>query len=256
MGRIADDAKTTARIWTLDIERAPGTTAIFDQRTRGFIHVDQWLTLPSLLCFAAKEYRTRTVEFHAAWDDYDAMVRRSWDIYDDADIMVTFYGTGFDHKHLRWAWKQAGLPQPRPWKDVDLYRVGRKQFLLESGSLNYMCRALGIPGKRGKYDAAEALACLQGDMKARRDMERYNKGDVIATERCYDELRTWIPNHPHISSDLAADRTCNRCGSKRLTPCGEYLAKVLTYAQYRCDHCGGISKAGMVRRVARTQGVA
>jgi predicted RNA-binding Zn-ribbon protein involved in translation (DUF1610 family) len=97
---------------------------------------------------------------------------------------------------------------------------------------------------------------MDGDPKARRDMERYNKGDARITEAAVDAMRVWIPNHPHISSDLAADRTCNRCGSKRLTPCGEYLAKVLTYAQYRCDNCGGISKAGMVRRVARTQGVA
>lgn len=65
------------KILIVDMERLCGLARLWDQKVN-FIPYTNFVRLPSTLCFAAKFYGTRTVEFHAAWDDYDAMVLRSW----------------------------------------------------------------------------------------------------------------------------------------------------------------------------------
>ena len=240
-----EPVKTTARILTIDIERLPGHTRLFDQRVRGgFIGINNWTKLPSLLCFAAKWYDTRSVEFAATWDSYDDMVLRSWQLYDEADIVVTYNGRRFDNKHLRGAWLLAGLTPPRPWKDVDLF-VSGAQFGFESRSLDHLCRRLGVQGKTGHYNMDEAEAAADGDVKAQRSLKRYNIGDVRATERVYDALRPWLTNHPHLGlyEDIDDAKCCNKCGSSDIVQDGYTYTALTKYALFRCQSCGGLVRA-------------
>ena len=259
MGALADEvakAFPTQRILIIDIERLPGSVPIFDQRTSGFIPVYRWTRLPSLLCFAAKWHGTRKIEFHAVWDDPAVMVQRSWELYNEADIVVTYNGVKFDNKHLKSEWLLAGLPPVRPFKNVDLFAVNKAHFGFESKSLQHLCDRLGLPGKSGHYDPAVAERCVNGDVKAQALMARYNRGDVRITEAAYDRLLPWIHNHPHVGTSAADQLMCNKCGSTDLEPQPvPYRANVIEYAQYRCRKCGGMMRAGHIRRVARTVGV-
>ncbi len=247
----------TARILIIDIERLPGLVPIFDQRTSGFIPVYKWTRLPSLLCFSAKWYGTRSYEFRSVWADGESgMVEAAWRLYDEADIVVTYNGIRFDNKHLKSEWLLAGMPPPRPWKNVDLFAVNKTNFGFESKSLQHLCDRLGLPGKSGHYDPAEAERCIEGDLAAQKRMERYNRGDVRITEAAYDALRPWITQHPHMSTDKGEKLRCNRCASDDLTiQPTDYRAVVLDYALYRCNNCGGNVRAGHTRRIARTRGV-
>jgi DNA-directed RNA polymerase subunit RPC12/RpoP len=249
-------AANTARILYVDIERLPGMVPIFDQKTSGFIPVSRWTRLPSLLCFAAKWKGTRKVEFAATWDGHEAMVQKSWDLYDQADIVVTFNGKRFDNPHLRGAWLLAGLPPPRPWKDVDLFQVSKK-YGFESRSLAHLCHMLGIQGKSGHYDPAVAERCIEGDPKAQREMQTYNTRDARINEEVHVRLLGDIHNHPHVSTSAADEIRCNRCGGDDFDPLPTpYRAVVLEYPMYRCKNCGGIVKTThSSRRIARTQGV-
>ena len=258
MAALADavSAANTARILVIDIERLPGMVPIFDQRTSGFIPVYKWTRLPSLLCFAAKWHGQRRIDFRSVWDDPAGMVQASWDLYDQADIVVTYNGIKFDNKHLRSEWLLAGLPPPRPWKNVDLFAVNKAKFGFESKSLQHLCDRLGLPGKSGHYDPAVAERCVNGDPKAQALMARYNRGDVRITEAAYDRMLPWIHNHPHVSTSAVDELRCNKCGTADVTALPTpYRAVVIEYAQYRCNKCGGVFRAGHVRRVARTMGV-
>lgn len=248
-----DKRLTERKIVTIDIERAAGLAHIFDQKTSGFIPASRWVRQPRTLCFAARWYGGKT-EFHAAWDDYDAMIRRAWEIYDQADIVVTYNGIRFDNRVLKSDWAALSMTPPATWKNVDLYAVNRATFGYSSNSLAHLCQQLGLPGKSGHYDPFMADACMAGDTKAQATMRRYNIGDVKITEQCYDALRPWIANHPHVTTDRDK-ATCNACGSDRLERAGTYLAQVMEYAQYRCSDCGALVRAAHVRRVARTRGV-
>lgn len=238
-----DKKLSTRKIVTIDFERRAGLTHIFDQRTHGFISATRWIRLPSTLCFAAQWYGGK-MEFHAAWDDYDAMIQRAWEIYDEADAVITYNGKRADNRWIRDDWLVAGMAPPRPWKDIDLYQVNKSLFGFDSASLDHLCRRLGLQTKSGHYDPNRADACMDGDEKAQRIMTRYCKGDVRITEQAYQALLPWISQHPVVKPTAGDAMYCDRCGSDDLTATpGDYTAEVLTFALYRCGNCRGLVRA-------------
>lgn len=228
-------------VLVVDIERWPGLTPIFDQRTRGFIPVTQWQSLPGLLCLAAKWRGARTTEFLSWWDDPDYMVERSWELYDQAEVVVTYNGIGFDNRHLRTAWLLAGLPEPRPWHDVDLFRVNKSKLGLESRSLNHLCHTLGLDVKSGHYDPAMAFRCLEGSETDQRKMRRYNVGDVKITEQALEAMVHMLPSTVHRFI----------CPEPELEENGVYRAPVRDYRLYRCGSCGANVKGAWIRSGSR-----
>lgn len=226
------------RILIIDIERLPGLVPIFDQRTQGFIPVYKWTRLPTLLCFAAKWHGTRRTMFHAVWDNPDIMVQAAWDLYNEADIVVTYNGRRFDNKHLRSEWVVAGLTPPSPWKDVDLFAVNKAAFGFESKSLQHLCERLGLPGKSGHYDAGMAEQCVSGDVKAQRTMRRYNVGDVTITGLAYDRLKVWAPNHPNMNLYVNDTDACPTCASRNVIRRGKANTNTRAYPRFSCNDCG------------------
>jgi hypothetical protein len=240
-----------AKILVVDMERLCGLARVWDQRT-DFVPATNFVRLPSTLCFAAKWHGRPTVEFHAAWDDHGAMVKRSWELYDEAEIVVTYNGKRFDNPHFAGDWLLAGLPPPRPWKDVDLYQSNR--FGLTSRSLNHLCQQLGLDTKSGKYSFDMAEACMDGDEQARKTMRKYNVGDVRITEQAYDRLRGYLPNHPHIGKIDTEVKRCNQCSSTNLERNGLTRAVVIDYVLWRCLDCGANVKGTRHSRSAVTRG--
>lgn len=242
-----------SKILTLDIERLAGTAYAFDPKTR-YIGASNWITPPRTVCWAARWYGQKRPMFEAEWIDRDRMVQRSWDLYDQADIVVTFNGIRFDNKHLRSLWFEAGLPQPRPWKDVDLFAISARQMGFEFKSLDFLTRRLGRPGKQLHYNVWQTQAACNGDKAAQRELRTYNCGDIELTEWLYDRFRGWIPSHPFIGT--GDERRCNQCNSENLTlQPNRYRAVLVDYSLFRCDDCGGLLRGSWEARVARVRGV-
>lgn len=249
--------KASARILTIDIERLPGIAYAWEPKTR-YIAPRNFIEWPRLLCFAARWYGDKRMLFEAEWKDggREQMVKRAWELYDEADIIVTYNGRRFDNKHLKTDWLDAGFPPPRPWKDVDLYSVVSRHFGYESKSLDTVTRRLGRPGKESFYSITGSMAAAEGDKAAQRKLKTYNAGDVELTEWLYDRLRGWIHNHPHIGA-ASGDPKCNQCGSVEVekTPT-QYRAVLIDYVMYRCADCGGLSRGAWHARGSVNHGVA
>lgn len=246
-------ASRAAKILIIDIERLAGKAYAFDPKTH-YISAGNWIEWPRTVCYAARWYGEKDYIFESEWDDKDSMIRKSWELYDEADIVVTFNGIRFDDKHLRTLWLENGYPPPRPWKSVDLFAIV-KQFGFESKSLDSVTKRLGRPGKLSRYDVWETQAAVNGDKEAQESLKVYNVGDIELTEWLYDRLRGWIPNHPFMGVN-GEDKVCNQCGSDdlKLQPT-RYRAVVVDYALYRCNHCGANIRAGWHARAAGTRGV-
>ncbi len=90
--------KAAARILTIDIERLPGTAYVWEPKTR-YVAPRNFLEWPRLLCFAARWYGDKRVVFEAEWrkGGREQMVKRAWELYDEADIVVTYNGRRFDN---------------------------------------------------------------------------------------------------------------------------------------------------------------
>lgn len=265
-----------AVITILDIERFPGA---FTAQKAGLtisgefwdlsqykryglgrrIQPDEVTRWPRTICMAWKRYGRRKVEFAAEWSEpnYESFVGRLWEVIDQSDVIIGHNIRAFDHKHLRSMFALHGMMEPTPCKIVDTLLTARREFGLESNTLDSLCQRFGIPAKTDKYDIEVARAALDGDVKMQRKLERYNKGDIAASEGLADVLRPWDRTHPIIGT-FGDDKACVHCGSQdlHLLEGKRQRAVVLDYALFRCESCGGLNKpTHAVARAANMRGV-
>lgn len=251
---------TKPNVLTLDIERLPGSFTADFWDLNAFknrrIHPDLVTEWPRTICVAWRWYGTKRVEFASEWDDgREAMLRRVWEAYDRADVLYGHNVDRFDTRHLNTEWRDLGMSAPSPFKILDTLKEARKTFGDESKTLAALTQRLGIDTKTDKYEVEVARAALAGDKAAQRKLQRYNEGDIVASEALVDRLRGWIPSHPHNLTGTIDDRpTCNQCWGDNLEPNGIKLAQQISYRLYRCRDCGANVQGTRHARAAVTRG--
>lgn len=239
-------------IWTVDIETRPSEVYAWGLRDQN-IGINQIIRPGGLLMFAAQKHGSKVVEAHTDWDGYEDMVRRSHEIYDAADYIVTFNGARFDNKHLRSCWAELGLTPPSPWRDIDLFRTVGK-FNWPSRKLAFVCERLGVDHKTdpGGFETWDHI--LRGTpeqaVKAQNRMIRYCKNDVKITTQLFQRLLPWIDglNVPLISGGSDEDTSqdavkCTRCGGDNIHHRGWAYTTTYRYRRYCCMDCGGWMRA-------------
>lgn len=168
-----------------------------------------------------------------------ALVWSLWQVFDDADIIITHNG---DRADIRWATARFlvhGLPPPRPYKTVDTCKLARRYFGFHSNKLDDLARQLGIGRKLHHTGFALWKACMDGgDMKAWAMMLRYNEHDVRLLEKVYMKLRGWAQTHPPVT--VPSDRpVCPKCGSQHVTREGWSFTQQRRKRRYQCQNCAG-----------------
>jgi hypothetical protein len=245
----------------VDIERLPGRARVKHRgltiegdfwdlsgwkHTLGYrIHADDVLEWPSTICFASTWYGPTPTgytkrEFHAAWDEgADSMHAAAFKLYDEADIVITYNGIGFDDKHLTSGWTERRMGRPSTWKAIDLLRVARASQGWESKTLDAVCKRLGIPAKSGKYKVETARAAMAGNVKAQRELKRYNVNDADIMGPVYEALLPHVKGHPHVAPTLGlTSQICPKCAASGQARVGTYTPGVYNYPEFHCPVCG------------------
>jgi hypothetical protein len=251
--RVVSDADLDAllagpRILCIDLERVPGTVTldVFDAKQRSdYIHASKWDTYPETICFSWRWLDEKRTQFASVWSG-EELADLSWSLYDQATHVLGFNSRKADNRWCRDDWLLAGLPEPSPWRDIDLYVVLSQQFALEARSMDYACQRLGLPGKRGHYSISMARAAVAGDEKAQRAMERYNRGDVKATVDLFERIRP-LAKFPGLNLGLyygdGSEHRCSKCGHRGLDAVATDAATPATlYGLYRCRKCQGLTR--------------
>ncbi len=249
------------RILVIDLERVPGrvTLDVFDAKQRSdYIHASKWDSYPETICFSWRWLGEKRTHFASVWGGTD-LAALSWALYDQATHVLTFNGRKADNKWCRDDWLFAGLPEPSPWRDIDLYVVLSQQFALEARSMDFACQRLGLPGKRGHYSIDMARAAVAGDVKSQKAMERYNRGDVKATVDLFERIRP-LAKFPGLNLGLyhgdGSEHRCSKCGHKGLDAEPTDAATPATmYGLYRCRKCQGLTRNGNRRGHSPMRGV-
>ena len=253
-----------SRILTIDIERFPIVGVFWDRKVQGIIPVGNILERSRMSCFGAKWYDEPDPIYRAEYDfdrgeitasERERMILCAWELLDAADIVVTFNGISFDHKHLNDEFALAGLTEPSPFKRVDLYRMARTKFGYDSMSLASLAGLLDVPAKLDSGGMGVVLAAMRGEREAWEHLRTYNLGDITTTEALYDRLRGWMPSHPHLGEIAADEMRCNQCGGTDLVKGGLYRAVVIDYVAWTCRTCGAHLRSGAHSRSASTRGV-
>lgn len=225
------------RILIADIETLPALAFVWGLRDQN-IGLDQVYADPRMAGMGYKWLGEKKTHWLGEYDmGHGEMVSAIHGVLDQADVVVHFNGTTFDVPWIETEFKLAKLAVPRPFKQVDLYRVVRQRFRFLSNKLQYVTTRLGLEGKMSHSGFKMWAQCYAGDPKAWADMGKYCQQDVRVTEELYLELRPWIRNHPN--PELYGKPAECRCGAV-----ASYIKDGVTrlaagsYQQYRCRECG------------------
>jgi predicted RNA-binding Zn-ribbon protein involved in translation (DUF1610 family) len=170
----------------------------------------------------------------------DGGIKDVWNAITDADAVVTYNGKKFDIPKLNTAFVEYGLGVPAPYQQIDLYQTVKRVFSWPKMSLDYVAQQLLGEGKVPHEGHMLWVKCMAGDPEAWWTMRTYNIGDTEITEKLYDKLLPWIPNHPNVLlyGEDPTGRACPVCGSLSYQQRGTRELSTGVYQQYRCNDCG------------------
>lgn len=238
----------------IDIETQRAVTETFSLWSK-FTHIDRVVVPSRVLCFAAKWHDEDDPMFEAAWDDgdedaYRSMIIAAWDLYDNADFIVTWNGDRFDNQWLQAEFHRLGLGSPSPYRSIDLFKVFKKNFAAGLMSLKLDWSARRVLGDRKDSHGGRDLwhdiryGTAAEKAAAQKTMMRYNIQDVVLTDRLFDTALPWIGENFALYDADADDgkMRCTRCASENLQKRGYFPTKAFMYQRYRCNDCGSWSR--------------
>jgi uncharacterized protein YprB with RNaseH-like and TPR domain len=164
-----------------------------------------------------------------------------WKLLDEADIVVTQNGDAFDIKKLNARFILNGFKPPSSYKQVDTRKIAKRKFGFTSNKLEYMTDKLNRSYKKQKHSKFSGFElwteCLAGNKEAWREMEKYNKYDVLSLEELYHKLQPWDNSiNPNLYS--SGNSLVCACGSENFKKGGySYTAKG-KFQRYVCLDCG------------------
>lgn len=221
----------------LDIETAPALSYVW-KIFKETIPLARLLESGYLLCWAGK-WKGGKSFCYSLRDNPQNMISLAHQYLDAADIIVHYNGSRFDIPTLNREMAREGLTPPAPYKQVDLYKIVKSRFKLESYKMEYVLKYFGLTEKLDNGGFETWLGAIEGDDKAWDRLIRYNKRDISCTEQLYNFLLPWISNHPNMG--LYTDRdvsVCTNCGSTSLQKRGAAVTKTLKYQRFCCTKCG------------------
>ncbi len=139
-------------------------------------------------------------------------------IMNEADLLVAHNGDKFDIRFIKGRAFKHNLPMMVNYAQFDTCKVARKKFDINSKSLDYISRYLGITESKMKVGMTLwDRVILEKDRKALDKMIEYCNKDVTVLEKVYQRMIDWEYPKVHAGVILSADRiTSPYSGSKNI----------------------------------------
>lgn len=239
--------KTAPRVLIYDIETAPILAHVWGLWENN-VNLNQIVTDWHVMSWSAKwlddppnkvmymdQRNAKSVQ------DDKAILQGIWELLNEADVVITQNGINFDQKKLNARFIMNGMQPPGSYKHIDTKKIASKVFGFTSNKLEYMTDKLCTTYKKQKHKKFPGHEmweqCLAGNLEAWKEMESYNKYDVLSLEELYKKLIPWDNslNFNLYHDDL--EHVC-KCGSKEFVKNGFYYTQTGKFQKHRCKKCG------------------
>lgn len=247
---------TEAKILVFDIETAPIIAHVWDLWDQNVglnqivedWHVLSWSakwldTKEDLLNNPSERMYMDQRNIEDITDDTE-LLKGIWKLLDEADIVITQNGKKFDVPKLnaRFAIKNIyDRKPPSPFRHIDTYREGKKHFNFTSHKLEYMTDKLCTKYKKLSHKKFVGHSmwteCLKRNPEAWKEMEIYNKYDVLSLEELYHVMKPWFNTIDFDVYHNNLENVCS-CGNKVFVRKGFVFKNAAKYQQYVCSKCG------------------
>lgn len=230
----------------LDIETKPIEAYVFGLRDQN-IGINQINKDWTIISWAAKWLGKDEVYYEDLRGQRDLnndkkIMRGIWKLMDQADIVIGQNAASFDIKRLNARFLINGMIPPSTFQVADTLKIARKHFGFTSHKLEYMSKALALKHQKMKHGMFPGFdlwrECLLGNKMAWRELEDYNKADVLATEELYLTIRPWAKT-PNLNAlrDPLDQKECE-CANPKVSKNGQHAIGGAIYQRYRCWSCG------------------
>lgn len=233
------------RILVFDIETAPikaHVWKIWEENVSLNQIISEWF----ILSWSAKWFDEPKLLYQDQRNEKDIendkpILEGLWDLLNEADVVITQNGKNFDSKKVNARFALHGMKPPSPYKHIDTLQLVKKHFAFTSNKLEYLSEKICKKFKKRKSRRFQGfelwLGCLAGNKKAWREMELYNKADVLATEELYKKLSPWGTGID-LNVFRPAIRFLCQCGSNRLQRRGFNYSSAGKFQKFQCVDCG------------------
>lgn len=255
MRKMSKNKKNNPKILIYDIETAPNLGYIWGKYQQDVIdYHSEWY----IMCFCAKwldnnkVIKVKLTDFPNRFkkdkqDDYD-VVKKLWELFDEADVIIAHNGQAFDTKKATARFLYHNMSPPSPYKQIDTKLIAKRYFNFNSNRLDDIGRFLKVGRKISHEGFPLWLKCMNGDKAAWNKMIRYNVQDVLLLERIYYKFRPYITNHPNYGVYQQNEHSCPNCGSEHLQRRGFQVTKVNRYQRWQCQECGAWSQSSRLEK--------
>lgn len=195
----------------------------------------KWLGAPDTDVMYMDQRNAKNIE------DDSLILKKMWDLLNEADVVITQNGKAFDQKKLNARFILNGFQPPSSYKHIDTKLLANKHFGFTSSKLEYMTDKLCVKYKKLKHEKFHGFEmwkeCLNGNLDAWNEMEKYNKHDVLSLEELYQKLIPWDNSVNFNLYTDSTDHVC-KCGSKSFIKNGFYYTNSGKFQKHKCKQCG------------------
>lgn len=241
--QLVDASTRRVRLLFYDIETAPMLSFHWDPKTEyvagPMVESDDRF----LLCWSAKwsdgteVLSARVTKAEALGQDDSRIVSKLADLMREAPYVVAHNGNRFDQKRVNARLLVKRLQPLGNVQSIDTLSIARTSFDLPYNNLNYLATKLGF-GEKHHTSFELWRRCYYGEVAALKEMEAYNRQDVILLEHLFHAISPYAKTLPRLV-DAAEwrEELCPYCGSEDRERSGFYRTKVNTFPKYACQVC-------------------
>lgn len=240
------------KILIFDIETCPIEAyvwGLFDQNVGLEQIKEDW----SVLSWSAKWLGEKKVMYMDVRNEKNVrndikVLKGIWKLLDEADVVITQNGVRFDEKKLNSRFIINGMQPTSSFRHIDLLKISRKRFAHTSNKLAYVTDKLNKKYKKLDHKKFPGFSmwkeCMKGNKAAFREMEVYNKYDVLSLEEAYHTYAAWDNSINLNVYNTQGDLTCT-CGSTSFLKRGFRYSNTGKFQRYRCNQCGKETSDGV-----------
>lgn len=191
----------------------------------------KWLDNPEVFCPAIFDYE----EFKHDPTAEQPLLRDILPIIEEADMLITYFGTGYDKKFLTAKFMEYGIGIWPNVPHVDLYYAVKGNFAISRKSLQNVGYYLGLSNEKTPVEGKIWRRAQAGHRDSITYIVEHCKADVLILEEAYLKMRPLIRTHPRVRG-LAG---CRVCGSESLQRRGTLMTKTSgRQVRLSCTACG------------------
>lgn len=194
------------------------------------------------ICFAYKELgqppKVITIadyELHKTepWNDRE-LLKDVVEIIKTADVVVSYYGKGFDWGFLNARLFAHGLEPLPEVPHVDLYWTAKRVLKISSRSMANVSEQLQLKERKMYIPRKTWVMAQGGHLPSIKELGKRCKSDTAVLEMAYMRMRPQIRLHPRATMVMT---DCRFCGSDKIQRRGYHVTSTGRRIRVQCQDC-------------------